>query len=95
MARNSQIFAAAATAAFFALGGIAFAMATSPNGGHPGGGPTGPGPSGPGPSGPGPASAGPASRWRLVAGCDVQADQMNLARSARRDFIWRCEQGNI
>ena len=84
MARNSQILAAAASVAFLTLGGGAFAMATGPAGGHPGGGP-----------GPGPGGSGPASRIPVVAGCDVQADQMNLGGSARRAFVWRCEQGNI
>jgi len=90
MARNSKIFATAATAAFFALGGVALAMSTAPGG--RGGGPNGPGPSGPGPSGPGPGYARPASQEPVIVGCDVQADQLNLVGSARRTFIWRCHQ---
>lgn len=90
MARNFQLLAAAATVAFLALGGAAFAMATGPSGGHPGGGPNGGGSDGSGPSGAGPASAAP-----IIFGCDIQADQMNLGGSARRAFIWRCHQGNF
>jgi hypothetical protein len=83
MARNFQLFAAAATVALFALGGgAASAMTTA---GHSAS-------TSDGPSAGHAAGGGPTNLH-----CDYRSDQSGSAKSAPKGSPWRCwqEEGNL